>query len=266
VFDRRRAAPALAALVLALAVAAGCSQEGKLIDTPLAVNGVAYEDSAIGDTNRVHGLGDSVISVLFKISVHANNPCELHNTLLELRREGSTVEPVFIIKPVARYNADDACNSAPPGSGDTVLTLRVFPLLMAQARPALVSYIKRFRIETSTGPGISVVVDSTKHPTTLATVVFDVRVEADSTGGQFAVPVAGATVTVEQLGSSPATLGSGTTDVDGKYTLSTPCLAPVGEQAIPYRVTATDGVTTRVLSIPTYPALGQTIERVVVRL
>ena len=43
-----------AALALLLALlSAGCAQEGKLIDVPLAVRAVAYDERAVADTSTI---------------------------------------------------------------------------------------------------------------------------------------------------------------------------------------------------------------------
>ena len=51
-FDRVRG---LAAALLLGLLAAGCAQEGKLIDVPLGVRGVAYDQIAVADTSTVLG-------------------------------------------------------------------------------------------------------------------------------------------------------------------------------------------------------------------
>src|SRR5689334_12277764 len=125
----RRAAAALVALLAVLALA-GCSQEGRLVQSPLPARGVAMEfiethRGGARDTTQIH---TSVVYGRFKILVHASNPCEAANTTLQLRRFDNPT--LYEITPVARYNADDACVSRPPAVLDTAQTLKVNGVLM----------------------------------------------------------------------------------------------------------------------------------------
>lgn len=252
-FSARRG---LVVLLACVAIAAGCAQEGKLIDTPLPVNGVSYDLEFVRDTTQAPAL-DTTMTVHFKISVHAATPCEARRGLLELRRVGTTAAPVYVLRPVARYNIGDACTALGTTPSDTVLTLTVTGLVVTF--PA----VQPFQVETSNGPAIETDVDTLIHAPTASTIRFQVRVEAQATGAL----VAGATVAIEQLGGgSPVLLGSGPTDANGLYVLDTPSSGAAGVPTLPYRVTVTNGSTTRVISVPSFPARGQSRERVVVRL
>jgi len=245
----------LLALVASVLLAAGCAQEGKLIDTPLPVNGVSWDIVSLRDTT-ISAVITKVVDVHFKISIHAESPCEAQRGLLELRRGGSSINPTFIIMPVARYNLDDRCTAEAPGASDTVLTLTVsaIPLTNAQVLP--------FQVETTNGPAIQTDIDSTNHSEVAGTTQFEVRVESRASGAA----IVGATVTIEQTGLTPGTLGTDVTNAAGLYKLNTPQTGIQGLPTIPYRVTVTDGVTTRVISVPAFPARTQLRERVVVRL
>jgi hypothetical protein len=265
---------AVLALAASVLLAAGCAQEGKLIDVPLPVNGVSTDILYTrSDTTRNSQLVitkiTKVYQVNFKISIHAASPCEAHRGLLELRNAGSSLFPKFTIRPVARYNLDDQCTALPAGESDSVFTLTVASLPLAitpfsdaGAQLPDVSAPLIFQVETTNGPTITTVADSAYHSQVGGTTQFDVRVERQATADS----VAGATVTIEQLGSSPAVLGIGTTNAGGRYVLNTPNSGIQGIGTIPYRVTVTDGVTTRVVSVPSFPARTQFRERVVVRL
>jgi len=245
----------LLALVASVLLAAGCAQEGKLIDTPLPVNGVSWDIVTVSETADTVTV-TRIVEVNFKISVHAESPCEAQRGLLELRNAGSSLSPLFTIRPVARYNLDDRCTALAPGASDTVLTLKVAPLTFKN------SSALRFQVETANGPAIPTDIDSTAHSPVAGTIQFEVRVEGRASGAV----IAGATVTIEQTGATPGTLGTGVTDAAGLYKLNTPQTGIQGLPTIPYRVTVTDGVSTQVISVPAFPARTQLRERVVVRL
>ena len=245
----------LLGLLAFLLLAAGCAQEGKLVDTPLPVNGVAWDIVSVRDTT-ISSVITKVVDVHFKISVHAASPCEAQRGLLELSRLGSTVNPIFSLRPVARYNLDDRCTTNPPGESDTVLTLTV------AAVPINNAAVLAFQVLPANGILIQTPIDSTNHSPTAGTTQFEVRVETHVTGAA----IVGATVTIEQTGATPGVLGTGVTDATGMYVLATPSSGIAQLPTIPYRVTVTDGVSTRVVSVPAFPARTQLRERVVVRL
>src|SRR5690349_9199029 len=108
------------ALALALAGAlgaAGCAQEGKLVETPLPTLAVATDFNVIAHTDTT-----AFITVRIKILTHVHNPCESQHNVLELHRIDAT-PPIYQVIPVARYNADDACVLQPAVERDSVLTL-----------------------------------------------------------------------------------------------------------------------------------------------
>src|SRR5690242_15112110 len=113
---RARALPAVLGLLAALALA-GCSQEGKLVQTPLPVNAVGADFAFVTHTDTT-----VVLNIRFKIDVHVANACESQHNVLALRLLG-TDPVVYQISPSARYNADDKCTLDAAGPRDTVLTL-----------------------------------------------------------------------------------------------------------------------------------------------
>src|SRR5260221_5625598 len=116
-----RSAAALLALVLA-----GCSQEGKLVQTQLPVRGVGADFAIV-----THSDTTATINARFKVLVHVQNACEAQHNVLVLRFIASN--PVaYQITPEARYNADDKCSIDLSGPRDTVLTLNVNGLLFGK--------------------------------------------------------------------------------------------------------------------------------------
>ena len=246
---RAQTLAAFAALLFAV-LAQGCAQEGRLIETPLPVNGVAYDLSLVTPRDSV-----VLVNLRLKISVHVANACEARRGLLELRSLAPPPDTTFIIRPVARYNLDDPCTAVGGGPLDTVLTLTVTNLYIAR------NAVRPFRVETVGNPDIFVGVDSTFHAPTASTVRFQVRVESKTTG----VALTAATVVIDQLGPTPATLGTATWN-GSYYALDASSAAAAGVEAIPYRITVTNGSDTQVISVPSFPARGQSRERVVVRI
>ena len=252
-FNPRRA---LLTLAPCAALAAGCAQEGKLVDAPLPVNGVSYDLVFVRDTT-ISTTVVTTMDVHFKISVHAANACEARHGFLELRSVGTSTAPTYILRPTARYNLGDACTALGATPIDTVLTLTVSGVTLTDTE------IQPFQVETSNGPALQAPVDTLIHATTASTIRFQVRVE-DRVGG---AAVAGATVEIEQLGGgSPVSLGSGVSDANGLFALDTPSSGAAGAATLPYRVTVTSGPDSRVISMPAFPARGQSRERIVVRL
>jgi len=251
VFEKWRG---LAAALLLGVVAAGCAQEGKLIDTPLSVRGVAVDNRTIADTSTTV----TFFTTRLKIQVHGMNACEVARTQLELSRVGPTGSPIYVISPVARYNTDDACMNGGNAESDTtlILTINSVSVLNAGTVP--------FLIRNAEGPDFPVVVDSAFHVPTPATIRFLVKVEDRAT----ADAVAGATVALDSLsivGGAVGPIGTATTDVLGFASFVVPSTVPVGEDAFRYRVTVTDTTNTQVLVVREAPARGQSLERVFIR-
>jgi hypothetical protein len=243
-----------AALLLGL-LAAGCAQEGKLIDVPLAVRGVAYDQVQIADTSTI----TRFFSTRFKIQVHGANTCETSRVLLELSRVGPLTAPLYVIRPVARYNADDPCVNGGNVEGDTTMTLIVnaFGVPFGGTIP--------FVVRNNEGPEFPVAVDTSMHVPVPATMRFRIRVEDRTT----ASAVVGATVALDSLsivGGGEGPIGSAITDALGLATFDVASSVPVGVNAFRYRVTVTSGTNTQVMPVRDAPARGQSIERVYVRI
>lgn len=253
-FDRRRGALATAAIAIA-ALAAGCSQEGRLIDTPLEVRAVAYDQVSVIDTSAT----SISFNTRFKILVHAASPCEAGHILLEVSRTGTTDNPLFVIRPIARYNADDPCTNQPVVASDTTMTLVVNAFTVANAA------VTPFTIKNGAGPDFTVSADSAMHPATPATIRFQIKVEDKAT----ALAIAGATVQLDSLtttGGGVLPIANGVTDVNGVYAYDVSSNAAIGVDAIRYRVTVTNGSDVVVMNVRAAPARGQSRERVTVRI
>src|SRR5688572_15216202 len=137
---------ALAALgtLLLAAAATGCSQEGRTVQAVLPVQGVAWDATSATVTQNTLGDTISVLAtVKFKLQTTFANGCEARGGL-ELRTEGTTTEPLFVITPVARYTADEPCNIGL--SGDTLQTLTVANLRLDSPRTTIADSIARFEV------------------------------------------------------------------------------------------------------------------------
>jgi len=235
---------------------AGCAQEGKLIDVPLAVRGVAYDERSIADTSTVA----IFFTTRFKVQVHAANPCEKKHVLLELSRVGPASAPIYTIRPIARYNADDACVNEPAGTSDTTVVITINSVSVANG--ASIPFI----VTNNEGPNFPFAVDSTFHVPVPATMRFRVKVEGLTTG----TAIAGASVQLDSLsvvGGGVGPIGSPVvTDALGLAVIDVPSTVPVGENAFRYQVTVTNGTDVRVMQVRDAPARGQSIERVYVRI
>ena len=252
----------LAALIVSLLLAAGCAQEGKLIDVPLPVKAVAYDGlfTTVANSNRPPGYApfDTIQTVRYKILVHGENACERKRVLLELSREGLN-GTIYVIKAVARYNADDACVNEGNTPGDTTMTLTFTNIVNLNTGTVPV------RIRGSNGPDIIATIDSTIHSPVAQTMQFNIKVE-DKTS---AAAVAGATVQLDSLSTTGGAVGpitSGTTNAAGTVTFNVASTVPRGVNAFAYQVTVTNGDETVVLPVRDAPARGQSIEKITVRI
>jgi hypothetical protein len=258
--SRRGGVLALAAAVLL----AGCSQEGKLIQVPLPVRGVALEYDYVRRTapTDTTGIDTTIINVPFKILAHSANPCEAQHAVLELRLLGIAPLLVYDMSPVARYNADDKCVLQTPAPVDTplVLTINTLALVNSSTRRDSVN----FRVENVGGLPFDLSVDSVITSPAASTVGFEVRVQSAAT----AAGIAGATVAIDTLLSGGVTVpvGSGTTDATGLYTLNVPCAGAVGDPGPMYRVTVNPGPNQLVFAVPSArPRCGRR-ERIYLRI
>ena len=246
----------LAAALLLGIVAAGCAQEGKLIDAPLSVRGVAYDQ--VADTTEL-GLRYRVFSTHFKVQVHGMNACEVTRTQLELSRVGPGGDPILVIRPMARYNTDDPCVNAGNAEGDTTLTLTV-----RNIKKFFGDAGDKYLVNNAEGPVFPLLVD-TLWLAPPATVRFRVRVEdrVDASA------VVGAMVALDSLsvsGGAVGPIGTAVTDTLGFATIDVATTVAEGVEAFRYQVTVTDGPNTQVLKVRDAPARGRSIERVFIRI
>jgi hypothetical protein len=241
------------ALCAVLAVAAGCSQEGRLIDVPLPVRAVAYDqnDSLDADTTTV------MFRARFKVQVRTSNLCEAGHILLELSRIGPADSTVYVIRPVARYNLDDPCVSLGTGTKDTTLTLTINPLTIFNASK------QRFEVKNVGGPSFFANLDSVIHAPVASTIRFEIRVQDENT----AAAIPGANVALDSLTTAGAQpIASGVTDGAGLFVFDVPSTAAEGVDALRYRVTVTNGTDQAVVDVRDAPARGRTRERMTVRI
>jgi hypothetical protein len=250
---------AFSIFVATVALAVGCAQEGRIIEVPLPVSAIAFDQVSV--------VTDTFTTAHFKIDAQAANPCEAQNGFLELRLFTGAPD-IRDIRPVSRYNTDSPCTALPIAPSDTVLRLQVvnFRVRTAIDLPGPVDSVTNtpftFQVETLQGPPIRVVVDSTWH-TAANMVRFEVRVEARTTG----TLVAGATVAIDDMTTgSPVPLGSGATDAFGFFALDVPHVGALEAAALPYRVTVTNGTDQTVFTVRSAPARVQCRERVVIRI
>jgi hypothetical protein len=248
---------AFGALVL-LAAAAGCSQEGRTVQAVLPVQGVAWDATSATATTDTLGTTSVLATVKFKLQTTFANGCEARGGL-ELRTEGSTTEPLFVITPVARYTADEPCNVGL--SGDTLQTLTVANLRLDSPRSSIADSIARFEVRGFGTPPIrfDVNVNVASSGDTVTTYV--IEVEDKDTGGA----AAGALVRVERLGTADV-LSEGAADANGRYVFNVPCAGTAGSSADPYVVKVTHATRITILSVPLpHGALCKRREFVIVR-
>ena len=251
-------------VALSAALATGCGQEGKTIETALPVQGLAYDAQNVVVASNT--LGDTVVAIMnvkFKIQNVFTNGCEARGGL-ELRTEGSNEEPLFVITPVARYTADEDCNVGL--SGDTLQTIAIsgvrvgVPVIRDGQGRVLTDSIARFEVRGLGNPPIR----------------FDVNVNVASRGDtatgyyvlvqdrETTAPAAGAFVRVERYGT-PDLLGEGTADANGRFAFNVACSDTAGANADPYVVKVTYNSRITILTVAIAPALCKRREQIIVR-
>lgn len=260
-FAPARLARAVARVVAIGVVIAGCGQEGRTVQAVLPVQAVAYD--ATSATVKSGTLGDTLFANLkLKIQTTYANGCEARGGL-ELRTEGSTSEPLYVITPLARYTADEPCNIGL--AGDTLQTIAINGVKLS-APPIVISgtvqtdSITRFEVRGFGAPPIrfDVNVGIGSHGDS-ATGYF-VKVEDKDTGAA----IDGANVRVERFGT-PDVLGEGTTSGGGRFAFNVACTDTVGTNADPYVVKVTWSGRITILTVVGHPALCKRREHVVVR-
>jgi hypothetical protein len=251
--------------VLALACAAafaGCSQEGRTIQNPVVVQGIASDVSArtrsvVFDSTSMTSDTTWVMDVNLKVQVSFRNRCEAEKTGLEIHLEGPTNLPVFVVTPIARYEADDACNIG--ATGDTVISLRV--QTVSVTNNGTVSFAIRGDIPTE----IPFVVDKTLPAFVDSTTRYEVKVEDQATGAA----LSGAIVRIERADTTEL-IGETTTDANGKAVVSEDLVGACSSTSAPplstpYTLKVTYSGRTTILRMRTQPARCGAVERAIVR-
>jgi hypothetical protein len=247
---------ALAALVPA---AVGCGQEGKTVQAVLPIDGLAYDASSVTVTSNAT---DTTTTVTFDVKVKLQtlyqNGCEARGGI-ELRAEGSTTAPTYVLTPLARYTADESCNIGI--AGDTLQTITISNLSVTRKDYALSDTITiaRFEARGFGQPAITFDIDLATASRADTTTLYSIRVEDETTG----LPLDGAIVRVERYGT-PDLLSEGST-VGGVYEFTIPCGGTAGTTADPYVVKVSYSGRIAVLRVAEHPALCKRKERVVVR-
>ena len=256
---RRRRAAGGALFALLVATAAGCGQEGKTVQTTLPVQGLAYDATSVTDTVITDTTGtrfSAVVDLKLKIQTTYANGCEARGGL-ELRVEGPTETPLFVIQPVARYTADEACNIGL--SGDTLQTLTIRTVSLARPRTSATDSVARFEVRGFGTPPIRFEVDMDIASRGDTTTRYEVRVEDKDTGA----PLDGAVVRVERYGT-PDVLGEGTTS-GGTFAFDVACAGSEGTPTDSYVVKVSYSSRITILTVFGHPALCKRREQVIVR-
>jgi hypothetical protein len=251
-----------AALALSWALA-GCSQEGRTIQNEDIVQGVSYDVSERIRTITSDTTGSDttwVMDVVLKVQIAYRNRCEAERSSLQLSLEGSTAEPLRVVTPIARYQADESCNVG--ASGDTVLTVVI------QNVPVVNAGYHSFAIRGDIPVQIDLRADGTlaTFPDSLNPVTtYLVRVEDVQTGA----PLSGAIVRIER-GDTFELLGETTTNASGDAVVTEnnggPCSAwLLPPESTPYLVKVSYSGRTMILNMDEHPARCGAPEKVIVR-
>ena len=252
----------LALVVSLLGATAGCGQEGKTIQAVLPVQGLAYD--AISATVTTDTLGNMTVGANLKLKIQTTyaNGCEARGGL-ELRSEGTTDEPLYVITPLARYTADESCNIGL--AGDTLQTLTINGLLLALPRRVLpgntvaTDSIVRFEVRGFGTPPIRFTVNTGIAAQDTATGYY-VKVEDKDTG----VAIDGANVRVERYGT-PDVLAEGPSAGGGFFAFNVSCADTVGTAADSYVVKVSSSARITILTVFGHPALCKRREQIIVR-
>ncbi len=251
------------ALVLAIGVAiAGCGQEGKTVQAVLPVQAVAYDATSATVTSVTDTVTSvttllALVNLKLKLQTTYANGCEARGGL-ELRSEGSTSEPLYVITPVARYTADEPCNIGL--AGDTLQTLTINSVSLALPRTTATDSIARFEVRGFGAPPIRFDVNVGIGSRGDSATGYFVKVEDKDTGAA----IDGANVRVERYGT-PDVLGEGTTSGGGRFAFNVACTDTVGTNADHYVVKVTWSGRITILTVFGHPALCKRREHVVVR-
>ncbi len=255
--------PSRAALLAAIFLASvpailGCAQEGRTIQNTLPVQGAAYDAVAAVDTTTNDTLRTVTMNVRFKLQTQYLNGCEARGGV-EIRREGGTFDPLFILSPVARYTVDESCNIGI--SGDTVQVLTVNAIILQADSGFVIEPIDTLNFDIRGVNAVPIrIVLRPETGGTLDSTRWEVRVEDKDTGST----LSGAIVRIEDA-LGPEVYGEGTTDANGLYVLERGCLGIVGAEDVRYTVKVSYSGRTTVLRMGSQPARCRRLESVVVR-
>ncbi|MEO6461947.1 MAG: hypothetical protein ABIP29_02640 [Candidatus Eisenbacteria bacterium] len=252
-------APTLLALSLVIgAAAAGCGQEGKTVQAVLPVQGLAYDATSATVTSNTLGDTLSVLANLkLKIQTTYANGCEARGGL-ELRTEGSTTDPLYVITPLSRYTADEPCNIGL--AGDTLQVLTVNGVRLNLPRTATVDSIARFEVRGFGAPPIRFEVNVGIASRGDTATGYFVKVEDKDTGAA----IDGANVRVERFGT-PDVLGEGLTSGGGYYSFNVACTDSVGTADDSYVVKVSWAGRITILTVFGHPSLCRRREQIIVR-
>lgn len=252
-------APTLLALSLVLgAAAAGCGQEGKTVQAVLPVQGLAYDATAATVTSNTLGDTLAVLANLkLKIQTTYANGCEARGGL-ELRTEGATTDPLFVITPLSRYTADEPCNIGL--AGDTLQALTINGVRLNLPRTATVDSIARFEVRGFGAPPIRFNVNVGIASRGDTATGYFVKVEDKDTGAA----IDGANVRVERYGT-PDVLSEGLSSGGGHYAFNVACTDTVGTAADSYVVKVSWATRITILTVVGHPSLCKRREQIIVR-
>jgi len=264
VFRRARIA-ALALVLLAAAGLAGCSQEGKTVQNTLPVSGIAYDVTAYSETTVVDDKVPPVdtfrttvtMDVRLKLETAYRNLCEARGGL-ELRQIGTSLVPVYLVTPLARYTADEECNVG--AAGDTLQTITIHPLIKSWYSFEVPPVFARMQVAGESGPPIEFNIRQDLATPGADSTLYDILVEDATTG----LPIEGALVAVQQYGT-PNILGEGTTSAAGRFSFSVAYGILPGAPGDAYVVKVSYAGRITVLEVIDFPSLSRRREAIIVR-
>ena len=236
---------------------AGCSQEGRTIQSANLVQGVAWDVSQRDSSVSTTGDTTWTMDLVLKVQIGVRNGCDLEKSALQLSLEGPTNDPLFVVTPVTIYQADDRCNVG--ANGDTVLTVIVNNVLVVNQGS------QTFAVRGD----IPVQIDLQANAQTSAfgdsTTTYIVRVEDKDTGAV----LSGALVRIERADTSEL-IGETTTNASGVATIVEDLVGACSSStdpplSTPYTLKVTYSGRTMILRMRSQPARCGVSERAVVR-
>lgn len=240
--------------------AAGCGQEGKTVQAVLPIEALAYDASAVTITSNATDTTTTVtFDVKLKLQTTYFNGCEARGGI-EVRAEGPTDSPTYVLTPLARYTADESCNIGI--SGDTLQTITISDLTLTRKDYAIAdsTVLARFEARGFGAPAIAFAVDLGVASRNDTTTTYRIRIEDKDTGAT----LDGANVRVERYGT-PDVLSEGPSAGGGLYTFPVSCGGTSGTTADPYVVKVSYSGRITVFRVAQHPALCKRREFIIVR-